>query len=340
MYLFDPNNVAPMQSANDGAQDVHRCMDCGVDLSNLRRDALRCEPCRKVKARARASLHYYENRAQKLDYNRNRRQDPVAKEKERAWTRRNRDKRNRRQREKHRAKTGYNPEGRTCEKCGADIPEDRGHRAKWCEACSTPAPRECTFCHTNISHRGARARFCNEECRRLYHQWKEMLGYNKVCTKCHETKEHTEFGFHNNLRRSLCKLCEVESQSVRYNNFTPEQRSRRRHVRRRNEEIKRARMSPDEKIRLRAKRLKANRLRKYGVDGETLYLVQEGRCAICAIPMKPEAMHVDHDHSTKRTRGLLCKNCNMKLLPRYERFPEHLQDSPRLNAYLARGKPQ
>jgi hypothetical protein len=35
---------------------------------------------------------------------------------------------------------------------------------------------------------------------------------------------------------------------------------------------------------------------------------QKGRCAICAT--KPRKLHVDHDHSTSKVRGLLCPNCN------------------------------
>lgn len=42
-----------------------------------------------------------------------------------------------------------------------------------------------------------------------------------------------------------------------------------------------------------------------------LYAKQNGRCAICGIPQ--ESFHLDHDHSTGQTRGLLCQPCNMAL---------------------------
>jgi hypothetical protein len=57
--------------------------------------------------------------------------------------------------------------------------------------------------------------------------------------------------------------------------------------------------------------------KKYGVDlTEAAYAAmvagQGGRCAICR--RKPdEALCVDHDHATRRVRGLLCKTCNSAL---------------------------
>ena len=44
---------------------------------------------------------------------------------------------------------------------------------------------------------------------------------------------------------------------------------------------------------------------------------QKGECAICRIPFvgfkeepKQQRVHIDHDHSSKWVRGLLCGNCN------------------------------
>jgi Recombination endonuclease VII len=53
--------------------------------------------------------------------------------------------------------------------------------------------------------------------------------------------------------------------------------------------------------------------RRYRVDAAQvawMILQQGGVCALCGSG-KPE--HVDHDHGTKRVRGILCFNCNRGL---------------------------
>ena len=335
------------------------CEDCSADISGRGNRAKRCVPCSRAinkerKKREylanrpailrRVKNYYQENRAEKLLYEKMRRQTPEYKQARREWRERNLEKflaYRQRQKQRHREKTGYNPEGRTCEDCNVDI-SHRGHNAKMCVPCSTPPTRTCIVCHSDISHRGSRAQFCGEECKQRHQQSKELEGYTKTCTKCNETKEHTEFGLHYNLRRSTCKICEVEDQSERYYNFTPEQRIRRRHLRRKREQIRRANQSPEERAMETIKIRRARRRKLYGpdFDEDRLHLDQEGKCAICRTPKTLDEMELDHDHETGRLRGFLCKNCNFKLLPRYEKFPHQRQDSPRLNAYLLKGKRQ
>ena len=55
------------------------------------------------------------------------------------------------------------------------------------------------------------------------------------------------------------------------------------------------------------------RLKKYGITSEeyqSLYKLQGGVCAICFRPPNGRMLSVDHDHETKKIRGLLCDNCN------------------------------
>src|SRR6266705_6095961 len=68
----------------------------------------------------------------------------------------------------------------------------------------------------------------------------------------------------------------------------------------------------------RARRLKTN----FGLsisDYETLLKTQEYVCAICKQPEvviergKLRRLSVDHDHYTKKVRGLLCYSCNLIL---------------------------
>lgn len=53
----------------------------------------------------------------------------------------------------------------------------------------------------------------------------------------------------------------------------------------------------------------------YGLSREEWLLMlasQDGRCAICQ-RATTATLHVDHDHTTGRIRGLLCRNCNVAL---------------------------
>jgi hypothetical protein len=43
-------------------------------------------------------------------------------------------------------------------------------------------------------------------------------------------------------------------------------------------------------------------------DWDRLLLACQGRCQICADA--PRRLHVDHDHTSGRVRGLLCPRCN------------------------------
>ena len=62
------SGVRQLDMFADAAQEEHLCLDCGVDISHLRRDAQRCKPCSKVRDRQRANNHYWANRSEKLQY--------------------------------------------------------------------------------------------------------------------------------------------------------------------------------------------------------------------------------------------------------------------------------
>jgi hypothetical protein len=55
--------------------------------------------------------------------------------------------------------------------------------------------------------------------------------------------------------------------------------------------------------------------KRYGItikDYKQLEMVQGGRCAICGGPPSGRGrLHLDHNHSTGRIRGLLCSTCNV-----------------------------
>ena len=63
---------------------------------------------------------------------------------------------------------------------------------------------------------------------------------------------------------------------------------------------------------------------KYGLsqeDWEKIYNDQEGKCAICGREAENYnlILCVDHDHSTREIRGLLCDWCNRSLLGALEK---------------------
>jgi hypothetical protein len=63
-------------------------------------------------------------------------------------------------------------------------------------------------------------------------------------------------------------------------------------------------------------RVQNERLKRYyGANLEQyneLLTVQGGKCAVCG-KTPPGRMHMDHDHSTGKIRGLLCGTCNAKI---------------------------
>ena len=55
---------------------------------------------------------------------------------------------------------------------------------------------------------------------------------------------------------------------------------------------------------------------KYGITEQhyqELFVAQGGVCKICGQPERKRFLNVDHDHTTGRIRGLLCRTCNWGL---------------------------
>jgi hypothetical protein len=48
---------------------------------------------------------------------------------------------------------------------------------------------------------------------------------------------------------------------------------------------------------------------------DALWEAQDRACAIChvSIPIDGKTTHLDHDHDTKKVRGVLCNKCNMAI---------------------------
>jgi hypothetical protein len=112
----------------------------------------------------------------------------------------------------------------------------------------------------------------------------------KVCKQCKEEKDVSEFRFREvkNTYESYCKACEKSNYQKWYRD-NKEHNSKRDWVR--------------------------NINTKFGLtEGEyvEMYEAQNKGCAICAAPrsLSGRRLAVDHDHTTKLLRALLCNECN------------------------------
>ena len=140
----------------------------------------------------------------------------------------------------------------------------------------------------------------------------------KACKKCGEIKSLERFHRASVMRdghRNECKDCWAAARKIYY------QRNRERmidNVRRwRRENPERYRETRQRYLETHGEQKKArdregHLRRKYGVTQnifEALVAAQLGHCAICGAS-EGMALHVDHDHRTKKVRGLLCGKCN------------------------------
>lgn len=118
--------------------------------------------------------------------------------------------------------------------------------------------------------------------------------------------------------RGDCKSCfraraKARYPQVREANIARARKWREDNLERFQENQRRMRNTPEGKLRQRAGHLK----RKLGMTIEqydVLLEAQGGGCFICGRPPREDiSLHVDHDHSTGKVRGILCFCCNNAL---------------------------
>ena len=59
-----------------------------------------------------------------------------------------------------------------------------------------------------------------------------------------------------------------------------------------------------------------NRKKKYGLtreDVNRIFKNQQELCDVCGKKLKQEEIRIDHDHKSKKIRGILCHSCNVGL---------------------------
>lgn len=142
----------------------------------------------------------------------------------------------------------------------------------------------------------------------------------KRCPYCGMTKQRSEFGYSKRGRGGIacyCKLCaalkssefrKIHPETIRYWN--------RRYREGEDKEQVRARQRRQYHSPTGQELHRRTLLRKYGLtieDYELTLAAQGYGCAICGAPKgndKAKMLHIDHNHKTGKTSGLLCNFCN------------------------------
>lgn len=156
-------------------------------------------------------------------------------------------------------------ETKTCNKCFLEKPIDSFHNDKYtvdgkCKTCKNCASLK----RYGRPHKEKRDKYLS----------KEFEDGTKLCTKCNEIKDKTEFYFmkSHGRHRSYCRLCETNSA------------------------LQRTYKMSDEEFK------------------KILDKKEKNVCDICGCGNQTKkGMHIDHNHETGEVRGLLCNNCNLAI---------------------------
>ncbi len=135
----------------------------------------------------------------------------------------------------------------------------------------------------------------------------------KICSRCKETKVLLEFNRYKARKdglQSWCKKCQRKKAKEIY--YKDIERIRRLARERRRRNIGKYRERAKQENREHPERVRKYRLKYcYGLavdDYQALYNKQNGHCVICG--RFCVVLHVDHNHETRKIRGLLCPSCN------------------------------
>jgi hypothetical protein len=159
---------------------------------------------------------------------------------------------------------------------------------KTCSRCKTPKPRN-EF-HGHAHHPDGLRSWCKScRARRLPAAYRTVAP--KPCSACNVVKPPDDFTksiYNADGLSSYCRSCGRQRQKA-FREAHPE-------------------------------RTNASKLRsKYGITAEqynAMLATQNGQCAICETTVsgrKRTVFYIDHNHSTRTVRGLLCMNCNTGL---------------------------
>ncbi len=139
----------------------------------------------------------------------------------------------------------------------------------------------------------------------------------KRCSKCGTEKDRTDFHKDSSRRDGLCvwcKACAKKNTDGYYQRNKEQVKEKARISRAQMGPTRLAELNREYSRRWRGRNPDYSRtavLARYGLTVETyaaMLRAQGGGCAICGSTEK--RLHIDHDHRTGKTRGLLCQHCN------------------------------
>lgn len=152
----------------------------------------------------------------------------------------------------------------------------------------------------------------------------------KICFQCKVSKPLSDF-YRNKTRKdgcqSLCKNCHTQkSAKWKAENFSRWKETKAEHYKQNKIRILARQKAHGQRPEIKTKYYVGQLRRYYNITWEEyarLLREQKGVCGICAQPPEEKRkLGVDHNHKTKKIRGLLCLKCNAAL--------GHMRDNPKL----------
>lgn len=160
---------------------------------------------------------------------------------------------------------------------------------------------------------------CMKSASAMYKLRPIVLPDEKHCPRCESTKPRSDFYIDKGRKDGIagfCKPCQNASQREwRLRNLTSNRESQAKYRASENGREKRSQYSRDFYLSKDGKAIQRSRKleREYGITAaayQARLAEQNGQCAICKTRTDGETLSVDHCHTTRKVRGLLCRKCN------------------------------